>query len=698
MHKKGKLYNVLINPYTLAFYTTIILSILLPNIDRYKISLDKYFLNDKENGQSIYADLDGDSISELITSFNNNSGSHAIKILNSEEQVIDQWNFSGSHPRKEQRFLAGDYNNNGFKEVYLFSEIGDSILLSLFEPLNSDGGIYKTNIFIDSISTNRYAKRDYRLYIYPLKDMDKDGCKDLVFSILAGFSLQPRKIYIYNVKQDTLFETAPSGSIPTALEFADIDSDGFDEITGSCYSIGNMKVEDPYPYPDSSAWFMVYEHDLSFKFDPYEFPGFKTAIKPLVFEQNDSYYFLIFKIDSFSENNSLMLFNSRGELLKQKDIHKHEHFYFPLGASFFNNHYPDKLVFFDKSGNILRTDTSLRIIKMRNPGLNNHCLLAYDDLNGNGSKELIFYENSKGTLKVVNSNLRNVTTAKTELSRSFDFTIFSIKLNGEHPPQFYIQLDSHCYLFSYRFNSAYIFNFIRPVGIYFLILLFIFLIRRLYAIQIKQKREMEYRLLELQLKTVKNQINPHFLFNSLNAVSHSVYKENRKEAHQKIAKISNLLRQAISDSDKIDHSLGEEFDFIKKYLDLEKDRFRNKLHYQIDVKPSLQEHIFIPKMLLQTFVENSVRHGIAPKGYGIIEISLKQRNNSCSIFIKDDGIGRHEAKRSKTKGTGSGLKIVNKIIEIYEKVKKVKIEYFIVDLYDKENKPDGTMIEVRINC
>ena len=210
-----------------------------------------------------------------------------------------------------------------------------------------------------------------------------------------------------------------------------------------------------------------------------------------------------------------------------------------------------------------------------------------------------------------------------------------------------------------------------------------------------QQARMEQDMVELQLKTIKNQMDPHFTFNAVNAIGSVIYNEDKETAYDYFARFAALIRASIQSSDKITKTLQEEIEFVSTYLELQKFRFPDKINYKIEVDENIDKTMLVPKMVLQTYVENSIKHGIMYKEKnGMIWIKARQQNGNIHLSIEDNGIGREAAKNKNTYGTGSGLKVLNQYYELFNKYNQQKIEFNIEDLKDHKNKPTGTKVNI----
>ncbi len=166
--------------------------------------------------------------------------------------------------------------------------------------------------------------------------------------------------------------------------------------------------------------------------------------------------------------------------------------------------------------------------------------------------------------------------------------------------------------------------------------------------------ELRQAALKSELAAIKAQLNPHFLYNVFNTINASVPAENEK-TRQMIAQLSDLFRYQLRATQQELVPLLEELEFVKKYLDLEKSRFEDRLKITIDVPESLMEEK-VPPMLLQPLVENSVKHGLASLiDGGEIHIAIRKNGEKLSFEISDTGVGI----KNKSQAFGKGLGLTN---------------------------------------
>ena len=208
-------------------------------------------------------------------------------------------------------------------------------------------------------------------------------------------------------------------------------------------------------------------------------------------------------------------------------------------------------------------------------------------------------------------------------------------------------------------------------------------------IQIKLE-EQERLLLHARMEALQNQINPHFLFNTLNSIS-SLVRFDPDKARDVIFKLATILRRLLNTSDAF-APLRDEFEFIDNYLDIEVVRFgRDKLRVVKELDPASLD-VVVPSMLLQPLVENSIKHGIGPKVEGgSIYLRSRVSNSRLTIEVEDDGVGMgaHRLEESSSwAGMGIGMANISERLQVlYGETARMTID-------SQEGK--GTLIRIRL--
>ncbi len=165
-----------------------------------------------------------------------------------------------------------------------------------------------------------------------------------------------------------------------------------------------------------------------------------------------------------------------------------------------------------------------------------------------------------------------------------------------------------------------------------------------------EKKDAEFKatVAEVELKALRAQMNPHFIFNSLNSIGDYILKNDSQAASDYLGKFAKLMRMTLENSDKKAITLAEDIALLKTYLAIERKRFENTFDFDIEVADDLDaDEVLLPPMLLQPFVENSIIHGLSTieKG-GKINISFESQNDELVCTVDDNGVGRRSAQTS----------------------------------------------------
>lgn len=195
--------------------------------------------------------------------------------------------------------------------------------------------------------------------------------------------------------------------------------------------------------------------------------------------------------------------------------------------------------------------------------------------------------------------------------------------------------------------------------------------------------ELRHAALRSELSALKAQLNPHFLYNIFNTISASVPKENEHTRHL-IAELSDLFRYQLKASQAELVPLKEELDFVQKYLDLEKERFKDRLDISFNIAEGISETM-IPPMILQPLVENSIKHGITPLiDGGRIAISVEKIDSKLRFEVADTGVGVKDINGLFNKGIGL-------------KNTKLRLEkLYNSTLHIEQNQPSGFIVSFAI--
>lgn len=202
----------------------------------------------------------------------------------------------------------------------------------------------------------------------------------------------------------------------------------------------------------------------------------------------------------------------------------------------------------------------------------------------------------------------------------------------------------------------------------------------------------------IALRSLRSQMNPHFIFNALNSVNLHIAQKDERTANKYLTEFSRLMRLVLEQSQKDFIPLQQELEMIKLYINLEHDRFKDKFDFQLNIDPELDEDsLQIPPMLIQPYIENAIWHGLRYKEEkGLLTVSYNLEGNSIRVSVEDNGIGREKSKQIKTKNQlktqSTGMYNIESRLKIINSMFKTKISLNINDL----NSHHGTIVEVEI--
>ena len=242
---------------------------------------------------------------------------------------------------------------------------------------------------------------------------------------------------------------------------------------------------------------------------------------------------------------------------------------------------------------------------------------------------------------------------------------------------------------------------ISAIGL--LLILAILLFNR-YKLKQKHFRiELEKKNIEIEQRLLRTQMNPHFIFNSLNSINSFITDNNSESAQSFLSKFARLMRYILENSRKTFVPVEDEVNTLNLNLELEQLRFDNKFDFEIKVNDDIDtEYTFVPPMLIQPFVENAIIHGVANKSEkGKIKVELIAEGELMLCIIEDNGIGRDKAmelkkKSGKAKHRSLGMQVTKERLEILNENTTEKAYFEFVDLKDENGNPKGTRVILKI--
>ena len=584
-----------------------------------------------------------------------------------------------------------DYNHNHLDEIVFFSMQHDSVILNFVElyaettPVKIQKAICKVPYYNDVIS----------LSISPAKmiDYNDDGFSDIIFSLNAHYALQPRKTFIYDIHHDTLLATPLTGAITTRKV---VTAGKGSEMRLYCGTSAteNYSKNSTVPYSDWQSHLFAFDHKLQFAFEPLSVK-YKSSIEVyLTSEEKHSDILAIVsnndpKIDSITS----FLISHQGSVIKRlslPDPEKELQFVIfhdsihTVKRVFINHRYSNHVDEYDLNFNYVQTyhvetltySYGEEIILNGEPFyITNYAIRGYPAM-------VIYSQRLKEVLK---------------LDRDFQgYNFTPLIFSGEKILLRGISFNKGIKLLEITKNPYYFINVLLLPMIYAFFLGLILFSQKLYSIRLKNRQNLIDQIYSHQLKASLNQADPHFIFNSLNGISALLTQANSKDANKYLVKLSKLIRSSLKSADELTNSLTEEIEFVKNFLELEKFRYEEKLKWHLEIEADVDLSIHIPRMIIQSHVENAIKHGLSPREeMGNIYIRVFGENNSTYVFIEDNGVGRSNAGEST--GTGKGITLGTEIYDLYNKLFNKRLKQSVVDLKDGNGNPIGTRIELKVS-
>lgn len=205
------------------------------------------------------------------------------------------------------------------------------------------------------------------------------------------------------------------------------------------------------------------------------------------------------------------------------------------------------------------------------------------------------------------------------------------------------------------------------------------------------------RTLQLEQNVLRSQMNPHFIFNALIAIQSFIYKNESTVAGKYLSDFAKLMRSILEDSKEEFISLSNEINTLTYYLELQRLRFDNRFEYQIEVDPALESDlIFLPPMLTQPFIENSIEHGFRDlERKGFISLKISAQNNCLEINLKDNGIGLYKLGKQETH-TSMAIRIANERLALLQRKHKGTYHLEITEIKTTTQQVQGVSVKFNL--
>jgi len=637
-----------------------------------------------------YYDLDNNGESEFLVLKTYGSEFPAVEYYEGRDKFIDVLRPYGTWFNDFPSFCFGDFDKDTLKELYLFTISNDSVLLNAYEPMG-DNGHFIRNMYIDDIE-EREGKRDLTLEGTYFQDDNKDGSQELVFLLRAGFSRSPRRLYEVDIVNQTLFRSENYAGGFQELLPVDLDQDGMMEFIAPANAIENFPLEDSSKkYNDNSAWCIAFANDLQDVVFDLEFTENKPYVQCCQLE-DDSGQVLILMVSEHNKNRlHLMKYSFQGVLLAQKEIYQET--YLRMLNKPDNNSKNivltdmDNLFCYDSDFNLVETKESYGI----------PCTL----LDFFGFKELTDFQIFKKGHQVILSDRNLEVQGRIHLRDHSVSKFISVSVISKESDDSFVcclstQLDGDFIIKVEKRKFEHIgihFN----VLLYFLFFAFFYGIFRIQFFFFNQRIISEQKIHSLQLQSVQNQLQPHFTFNVLNTIGSLIYKNEKETAYEYLNYFSDMLRSTLVSGKQTDWMLDEELRFIETFVAMENLRFDNRFNFILNISSETDISFMIPKLMVQTYVENAISHGLMHKKDDCtLKVNMDTDDSHVVIVVEDNGVGRLASEKLQKDNGGHGNEILNNYMELYNRINKTKFVFTVTDLFNDAGNASGTRISLLI--
>ncbi len=208
----------------------------------------------------------------------------------------------------------------------------------------------------------------------------------------------------------------------------------------------------------------------------------------------------------------------------------------------------------------------------------------------------------------------------------------------------------------------------------------------------------QQKIATIEMKALRAQMNPHFIFNSLNSINRYILRNETQGASNYLSNFASLMRMILDNSQHATITLESELDMLEKFVDVEKRRFPNPMNLELRISDAVDTFdTRLPGMLLQPFVENAIWHGLAPRdGQGNITIDINQEDSCLVCIIEDDGVGRHSGHSAGKTHESKALQITKDRLGLYDIQHGTHSSLEIQDKTNAQGQPAGTKVIIRL--
>lgn len=657
---------------------------------KYKIKI----IHSEQNTRNTYfEDLDFDGISEKIHyygyTFSKDYKRTTVILRTQNNSIKEIWNHNGRFIMKSDPLFC-DFDNDSLKEIFTFHRRADSIFLNGIRPDKANKFFIKDRLLDTTQFVNGTV--DFAIRGVANADLNNDGFREIIFIINAGFSLQPRNLYAYDIVNDSLWKSPPSYAHlggPLAI-VSDVDKDSNPEFILHTHASNNVQDQN-VPYPDNKSYLMVLNESLNLEFSPYELKSPLSSLHsiPIVFD-NESFILGYFRSNKKETRDSLMLFKTDGEQVTSKCLHETTIKRLPFVYLGNKNQKPfDSPYLIFSNGMAIKYNKQLQEIKLIKLSLEKiYFYIPTKIKEGKANGFLLVSENEIG---FANENLKIIAQKHIEGTRGLRQLSFIHRQENKRS-YYFLQGTDWKYILDLHKNIWYtnawlvilFFGLFLWLVVYLIKTIFILIreynISKLLAEREKHKThlarelhdELGSRITGLRLK-IANLQHEKFQY-ELNELSGDLQK-----THEEVKSIIyNLAPPNLA---------GKSFYVLMKQL---VDNYKTLNQFEISLECIPGKNIFddfdehVQKELfriVQEGLNNIAKHARASE----VVVQFVRRDNILELYIDDNGIG-FQAEQMLMNTNGQGIKSMEM------RVKMLKGHFHI---YSALNKGTGIAIQIR---
>jgi len=661
-------------------------------IKKYNVKVDPFEHKSQDGIHWFVNDFNGDGNSERIRCFNGiNSKSMDMVHYDKNGNLTEHYHLGTSEWSYNIKPAIFDIDEDGTKELLFFTIQNDSIYFNAFN-------LVRFEFTIENLYFNTFfrKKENYAYYsaFNEFGDFDMDGKNELFFEFDAGFGLYPRGIFKMEFPSLKITGSPTDHMLLRFSQFKDLNSDGIPEILTRSSAPSNSNSSYQIKYSDTVSYITVLDYDLNFLFDPIPMTNAFSYVSSISPDSNDSIFYTAISSNSNNEEPiKIMVLTQTGTIIKEKswkNISNPESLHITIKLI---NTIP--YVIIKNVGRFKLTKNLNNLPELLNSKINNFISYPYCfDFTEDGTDEIFFW-NPKDEITIYNEKDKDEITFDSPFKLTSGIEIYRYYNNGKTDRHIFTSRDGF-FFFEYQKNQFYFLLYIIYLSVFLFSSGTIFILLFFQKQNVEKKFQIEKQLSELQFNSVKNQLNPHFMFNALNSVAYLISNGQKDEAYDFLTVNSRMMQRVMDDAKEVKRTLNNEIQFTKDYLKIQEHRFKERFISRFEISKDVDLKFEVPKMCIHTYVENAVKHGFRnTKTDGLLEIKISSIKNGVLIWICDNGMGREEASKYND-STGNGLKIMEEFYRLFEKYHDYYIQSKMIDLDQKIAGSSGMRVELKI--